>query len=64
MKKKKYISGKKREEKELKMQTDMLIAFYKNNLDIFAERELGIKLTWFQRKMLKMVQKGIRKNEM
>ena len=43
MKRKKHISGKKREEKELKMQTDMLIAFYKNNLDIFVERELGIK---------------------
>ena len=64
MKRKKHIFGKKREEKELKMQTDMLIAFYKNNLDIFVERELGIKLTWFQRKMLKMMQKGIRKNEM
>lgn len=31
----------------------MIIAYYKRNLDIFMERELEVKLTWWQRFILK-----------
>lgn len=60
MKKKKYATKKKRTEKELQMQADMLIAFYKKDLVLFAERELGIKLTKWQKFLMKLVQKGVR----
>ena len=60
MKKKKYISNKKRTEKELQMQSDMLIAFYKKDLVLFVERELGIKLTKWQKFFMRLVQKGVR----
>ena len=32
---------------------EMVIAFYKRNLDVFVERELGVKLNWWQRFILK-----------
>lgn len=60
MKKKKYATSKKRTEQELKMQSDMLIAFYKKNLVLFVERELGIKLTKWQKYLVKLIQKGVR----
>ena len=60
MKKKKYISNKKRTEKELQMQSDMLIAFYKKDLVLFVERELGITLTKWQKFFMRLVQKGVR----
>ena len=60
MKKKKYATSKKRTEQELKMQSDMLIAFYKKNLVLFIERELGIKLTKWQKYLVKLIQKGVR----
>ena len=34
-------------------QRQMIIAYYKRNLDIFMERELEVKLTWWQRFILK-----------
>lgn len=60
VKKKKYATSKKRTEQELKMQSDMLIAFYKKNLVLFIERELGIKLTKWQKYLVKLIQKGVR----
>lgn len=34
-------------------QRQMIIAYYKRNPDIFMERELEVKLTWWQRFILK-----------
>ena len=42
------------------MQSDMLIAFYKKDLVLFVERELGIKLTKWQKFFMRLVQKGVR----
>lgn len=60
MKKKSYTSKKIQTKKELKMQTDMLVAYYKKNLVLFVERELGIKLTNWQKFLMKFIQKGVR----
>ena len=42
------------------MQSDMLIAFYKKDLVLFVERELGITLTKWQKFFMRLVQKGVR----
>lgn len=34
-------------------QRQMIIAYYKRNLDVFMEWELEVKLTWWQRFILK-----------
>ena len=39
----------------------VLVAFYKRNLDMFIERELEVELSWWQKKLLRIVQKGINK---
>lgn len=48
-KKKRYKKHNVDKQKEL----EIVIAFYKRNLDVFVERELNIKLTWWQRFILK-----------
>lgn len=39
-------------------QVQLVIAYYKRNLDVMLERELGIKTSWWQKFLLKLVQKG------
>lgn len=41
-------------------QVQLVIAYYKRNLDVMLERELGIKTSWWQKFLLKLVQKGIK----
>lgn len=41
-------------------QVQLVIAYYKRNLDVILERELGIKTSWWQKFLLKLVQKGIK----
>lgn len=60
MSKRKQSRNKKKKEKELKFQTDMLISYYKKDLVLFVERELGIKLTRWQKFLISIVQKGVR----
>ena len=38
-------------------------AFYIRNIDVMLERELGIKTSWWQKFLIKLVQKGIKRNE-
>ena len=38
-------------------------AFYIRNIDVMLERELGIKTSWWQKFLLKLIQKGIKRNE-
>lgn len=44
------MERKKKEEKAFKEK--VVIEFYKRNPEIFLERELGIKLSWLQKKLL------------
>lgn len=47
--------------KQLKeKQMQIVIAYYKRNLSVMLERELGIKPSWWQNFLLKLVQKGIK----
>lgn len=48
-KKKRYKKHNVNKQKQIKIIT----AYYKRNLDIFVERELNVKLTWWQRFILK-----------
>ena len=41
-------------------QVQLVIAYYKRNLDVMLERELGVKPSWWQKFLLKLVQKGIK----
>ena len=41
-------------------QVQLVIAYYKRNLDVMLERELGFKPSWWQKFLLKLVQKGIK----
>lgn len=49
-KKKRY---KKHNVDNTKHKIKIITAYYKRNLDIFIERELNVKLTWWQRFILK-----------
>lgn len=42
------------------MQVQLVIAYYKRNLDVMLERELGIKTSWWQKFLLNLVQVGIK----
>ena len=55
-KRKKHNATKQKENaKQIEKQRQMaiLVAFYKRNLDVFIERELGVKLTKWQKFVLK-----------
>ena len=55
-KRKKHNATKQKENaKQIEKQRQMaiLIGFYKRNLDVFIERELGVKLTKWQKFVLK-----------
>ena len=41
-------------------QVQLVIAYYKRNLDVMLERELGIKTSWWQKFLLNLVQVGIK----
>ena len=41
-------------------QAQLVIAYYKRNLDVMLERELGIKTSWWQKFLLNLVQVGIK----
>ena len=42
------------------MQVQLVIAYYKRNLDVMLERELGVKTSWWQKFLLNLVQVGIK----
>ena len=50
------MERKKKEEKAFKEK--VVIEFYKRNPEIFLERELGIKLSWLQKKLLHLFFRG------
>ena len=60
MKRKNKNSKAKRERAELELQTKMLVKYYKQHMDVFVERELGVSLKQWQRIMLCIIQKTIR----
>lgn len=41
-------------------QAQFIIAYYKRNLDVMLEKELGIKTSWWQKFLLILVQMGIK----
>lgn len=41
-------------------QVQLVIAYYKRNLDVMLERELGVKTSWWQKFLLNLVQVGIK----
>lgn len=41
-------------------QVQLVIAYYKRNLDVMLERELGVKTSWWQKFLLNIVQVGIK----
>ena len=41
-------------------QVQLIISYYKRNLDVMLERELGIKTSWWQKFLLNIVQVGIK----
>lgn len=41
-------------------QAQLVIAYYKRNLDVMLEKELGIKTSWWQKFLLNLVQVGIK----
>lgn len=60
MRRKNRNSKAKRERAELELQTKMLVEYYKQHMDVFVERELGVSLKQWQRIMLCIIQKTIR----
>lgn len=41
-------------------QVQLIISYYKRNLSVMLERELGIKTSWWQKFLLNLVQVGIK----
>ena len=41
-------------------QVQLVIAYYKRNLDVMLGRELGVRPSWWQKFLLKLVQKGMK----
>lgn len=41
-------------------QVQLIISYYKRNLDVMLERELGVKTSWWQKFLLNLVQVGIK----
>lgn len=52
------MERKKKEEKEKAFKEKVVIEFYKRNPEIFLERELKIKLSWLQKKLLHLFFRG------
>ena len=65
MSKRKKHNNNKQQAQISKKEAQMAVvrAFYIRNIDVMLERELGIKTSWWQKFLLKLIQKGIKKNE-
>ena len=65
MSKRKKHNNNKQQAQISKKEAQMAVvrAFYIRNIDVMLERELGIKTSWWQKFLLKLVQKGIKRNE-
>lgn len=65
MSKRKKHNNNKQQAQISKKEAQMAVvrAFYIRNLDVMLERELGIKTSWWQKFLIKLVQKGIKRNE-
>lgn len=65
MSKRKKHNNNKQQAQISKKEAQMAVvrAFYSRNIDVMLERELGIKTSWWQKFLLKLVQKGIKRNE-
>ena len=65
MSKRKKHNNNKQQAQISKKEAQMAVvrAFYIRNIDVMLERELGIKTSWWQKFLIKLVQKGIKKNE-
>lgn len=65
MSKRKKHNNNKQQAQISKKEAQMAVvrAFYIRNIDVMLERELGIKTSWWQKFLIKLIQKGIKKNE-
>ena len=65
MSKRKKHNNNKQQAQISKKEAQMAVvrAFYSRNIDVMLERELGIKTSWWQKFLIKLVQKGIKRNE-
>ena len=65
MSKRKKHNNNKQQAQMSKKEAQMAVvrAFYIRNIDVMLERELGIKTSWWQKFLIKLVQKGIKRNE-
>lgn len=65
MSKRKKHNNNKQQAQISKKEAQMAVvrAFYIRNIDVMLERELGIKISWWQKFLVKLVQKGIKRNE-
>lgn len=65
MSKRKKHNNNKQQAQISKKEAQMAVvrAFYIRNIDVMLERELGIKTSWWQKFLIKLVQKGINRNE-
>lgn len=65
MSKRKKHNNNKQQAQISKKEAQMAVvrAFYIRNIDVMLERELGIKTSWWQKFLLKLIQKGIKRNE-
>lgn len=65
MSKRKKHNNNKQQAQISKKEAQMAVvrAFYIRNIDVMLERELGIKTSWWQKFLIKLVQKGIKRNE-
>ena len=63
MSKRKKHNNNKQQAQISKKEAQMAVvrAFYIRNIDVMLERELGIKTSWWQKFLLKLIQKGIKK---
>ena len=65
MSKRKKHNNNKQQAQISKKEAQMAVvrAFYIRNIDVMLERELEVELTKWQKFLLKLVQKGIKRNE-
>lgn len=65
MSKRKKHNNNKQQAQISKKEAQMAVvrAFYIRNIDVMLERELGIKTSWWQKFLIKLIQKGIKRNE-
>lgn len=54
------MAKKKTHNKDKQRQVAMVKAYYKRNLATMLERELDVKCNWWQKKLLRLVQRGFK----